>query len=113
MVPVPVYHIPFWLPLRIVTAMPYKTLNTPPRNKISTGGISRKLCRYLYFSAVTIPVRGSAANPFDSKSEMTKNRKETRNGTVLIINLLTDLVLSESSINSVDNIQQTVYSGKE
>ena len=55
-----------------------------------TAGISIKLCRYLYFSTVIVPVAGSAANPEERSNEITKNRKKKRKGTVFNNNFLTE-----------------------
>ena len=77
--------------------IPNRTPVTPARNKISTTGIWIKLWMYLNFSIVIVPVNGSAANPFDKRREITKNRKKTRNGIEFLINPLTDRFCKDSS----------------
>ena len=56
-----------------------------------------RLCKYLNFSIVIVPVNGSDENPLEKNSEITKNRKKIRNATELEINALTDLLIKASS----------------
>src|ERR1035437_1017423 len=77
--------------------MPNKTPATPARKSIRTTGIWMKLCMYLNFSTVIEPVKGSAANPFEKRREITKNRKKIRKGIELVINPLIDLFIKASS----------------
>jgi hypothetical protein len=56
-----------------------------------------RLCKYLNFSIVIVPVKGSDENPLEKSSEITKNRKKIRNGTELEINALPDLLIKASS----------------
>src|ERR1035437_373388 len=96
-VPDPVNQIPERLFLNTVIPMPNKTPATPARKNIRTTGIWMKLCMYLNFSTVIELVKGSAANPFEKRREITKNRKKIRKGIELVINPFSDLLIKASS----------------